>query len=169
MSGRKGVTPTNEKERFAALVREHARSMFRAARVLLRSDAEAEDAVGEAVLKAWEAFDTLKNPDAARGWLITIAVNCAKAQRRRQGRVVYLEDMEQEPEAPSAEPPIDLWEAVLRLPEEQRLVILLYYYEDMPVEETARMLDIPQGTVKSRLSRGRDRLRHLLKEDFYET
>ena len=58
-----------------------------------------------------------------------------------------------------------LWEAVLRLPEDQRLAVTLYYYEDMPVAQIAHTLGIPQGTVKSRLSRGRERLRQLLREE----
>ena len=54
---------------------------------------------------------------------------------------------------------------MLRLPEDQRLAVTLYYYEDMPVAQIARTLGIPQGTVKSRLSRGRERLRQLLREE----
>lgn len=54
---------------------------------------------------------------------------------------------------------------MLHLPEDQRLVIMLYYYEDLPVAEIAKTLSVPQGTVKSRLSRGRERLRALLREE----
>ena len=58
-----------------------------------------------------------------------------------------------------------LWDAVRVLPEDQRLAVLLYYYEDMSVAEIARTLGVAQGTVKSRLSRGRDRLRQMLREE----
>ena len=58
-----------------------------------------------------------------------------------------------------------LWDAVLRLPEDQRLAVMFYYYEDMPVAEIAKTLGVAQGTVKSRLSRGRERLRALLREE----
>ena len=58
-----------QRERFAALVTEHSRSMYRAARALLPGDADAQDAVGEAVLLAWQSFEDLRKPEAARGWL----------------------------------------------------------------------------------------------------
>lgn len=153
-----------QRARFAALVTEHGRSMYRAARALLPGDADAQDAVGEAVLLAWQSFEGLRRPEAARSWLLKITVNCAYSHLRRQSRVVYLE----QPEGAAAEDGGEagsLWEAVLRLPEDQRLAVTLYYYEDMPVARIARTLGIPQGTVKSRLSRGRERLRQLLREE----
>ena len=156
----------DSKERFAAVIQEHGRSMFRAARTILDCDADAEDAVGEAVLLAWQSFHRLKNQDAVRCWLLKITVNCAYRQRRKGSRVVYMDDLSQTPGTVlQEESPSDLWEAVLRLPEDQRLVLMLYYYEELSVAEIAKTLKIPQGTVKSRLSRGRERLRELLREE----
>lgn len=155
----------DSREPFAALVREHSRSMFRAARAILDCDADAEDAVGEAVLLAWQAFPKLKNRQSARCWLLKITVNCAYGQRRKQRRVIYLDDLSQTAGSVPPPEPSGLWDAVLHLPEDQRLVIMLYYYEDLPVAEIAKTLSVPQGTVKSRLSRGRERLRALLREE----
>ena len=162
---REGVDRASAREEFAAAVTEHSRGMFRAARSILDSDADAEDAVGEAVLRAWQAWDRLRARGAVRAWLLKIAVNCAYEQRRRGGRVIYTDELE--PLAGGAEDalPGGLWDAVLHLPEEQRAAVTLYYYEDMPVAHIARTLGIPQGTVKSRLSRGRERLRQLLSEE----
>ena len=75
------------RERFAAAVTAHRHAMYRAARVLLDSDADAEDAVSEAVLRAWQAFGRLRDEKALKGWLIKIAVNCAYEHRRRGARV----------------------------------------------------------------------------------
>ena len=155
----------DKRERFAALVRLHGRSMFCAARTILDSDADAEDAVGEAILLAWQSFDRLKQEGAARSWILRITVNCAYGQRRKQGRVVYMEELPEAAGASSAREDSGVWEAVCRLKEDQRLVVMLYYYEGMPVADIARVLDLPQGTVKSRLSRGRERLRMLLREE----
>ena len=155
----------DNRQRFAALIREHSHSMFRAARAILDCDADAEDAVGEAVLLAWQALPKLKNQAAARRWLLKITVNCAYGQRRSQQRVVYMDDLSQTAGSIPPPEPSGLWDAVLRLPEDQRLVVMLYYYEDLPVAEIAKTLSVPQGTVKSRLSRGRDRLRALLREE----
>ena len=155
----------DNRQRFAALIREHSHSMFRAARAILDCDADAEDAVGEAVLLAWQALPKLKNQAAARRWLLKITVNCAYGQRRSQQRVVYMDDLSQAAGSAPLPEPSGLWDAVLRLPEDQRLAVMFYYYEDMPVAEIARTLGIAQGTVKSRLGRGRDRLRQMLREE----
>ena len=155
----------DNRQRFAALIREHSHSMFRAARAILDCDADAEDAVGEAVLLAWQALPKLKNQDAARRWLLKITVNCAYGQRRSQQRVVYMDDLRHAAGSAPLPEPSGLWDAVLRLPEDQRLAVMFYYYEDMPVAEIAKTLGVAQGTVKSRLSRGRKRLRALLREE----
>ena len=158
-------TQDPRREEFVRLVREHSRSMFRAARALLDSDAAAEDAMGEAVLLAWQSYPRLRNPAAAKSWLLRICVNCACGQRRKTGREVALEGLEERVAPERDEERSYLWDAVRALPEDQRLAVLLYYYEDMPVAEIARTLGIAQGTVKSRLSRGRDRLRQMLREE----
>ena len=157
-------TQDPRREEFVSLVKANSRSLFRAARALLDSDAAAEDAVGEAVLLAWQSFHRLRDPAAAKGWLLRITVNCAYGQRRKMGREVPLEGLEERAAPERDEERAHLWDAVRVLPEDQRLAVLLYYYEDMSVAEIARTLGVAQGTVKSRLSRGRDRLRQMLRE-----
>lgn len=153
------------REQFSAVVTRHGHSLFRAARAVLDSDADAEDAVGEAVLRAWQSWDRLRARGAVRAWLLKIAVNCAYEQRRRDSRVIYTDELE--PLAGGAEDalPGGLWDAVLHLPEEQRAAVTLYYYEDLPVAEIARVLGVAQGTVKSRLGRARQRLKEQLQEE----
>lgn len=150
------------REEFAAAVTEHGRRMYRAARSVLDSDADAEDAVAQAVLQAWQSLHKLRDKGAVRPWLVKIAVNCAYAQRRGQGRVVYLDDLPQEPAAPEPQRYDGLWEAVSALPPERRVVVTLFYYEEMPVGQIAKCLGVPAGTVKSRLSRARAQLKELL-------
>ena len=151
---RDGAGRASAREEFAAAVTEHSHGMFRAARSILDSDADAEDAVGEAVLRAWQSWDRLRARGAVRAWLLKIAVNCAYEQRRRDSRVIYTDELE--PLAGGAEDalPGGLWDAVT-----------LYYYEDLPVAEVARVLGVAQGTVKSRLGRARQRLKEQLQEE----
>ena len=153
---------------FTQAVERYRRDMYRAARGLLPCDADAEDAVSQAVLLAWQSRERLRDADAARSWLVKITVNCARQQRRRQGRVLYLSELE--PLAGGREDPHyhELWDAVLALPPEQRAAVVLFYYEDMTLRELAQTLKVPEGTVKSRLSRGRERLRTLLSEELSE-
>ena len=133
------------REEFSAVVTAHGRRMYRAARSVLDSDA-----------------DKLRNREAIRPWLVKIAVNCAYAQRRKHGGVVYLEDLSEEPTAPEAPRYDGLWEAVCALPPDRRAAVVLFYYEDMSVEQIAKCLGVPKGTVKSRLSRARKQLKEML-------
>ena len=153
---RDGAGRASAREEFAAAVTEHSHGMFRAARSILDSDADAEDAV---------VWDRLRARGAVRAWLLKIAVNCAYEQRRRDSRVIYTDELE--PLAGGAEDalPGGLWDEVLHLPEEQRAAVTLYYYEDLPVAEIAWVLGVAQGTVKSRLGRARQRLKEQLQEE----
>ena len=157
-----GISP---REEFAALVTEHSRSLFRAARSLLDCDADAEDAVSEAILRAWRKWGQLRDPDAARAWLLKITVNCAYEQRRRAARLLCTDQVVGIAGGPEDQPVSYLWEAVLCLPDDQRAAVTLYYYEDLPVKEIARILGVAQGTVKSRLGRARARLKQMLREE----
>ena len=141
------------------------RAMYRAARAMLSSDADAEDAVSEAILRAWQAFGRLRDEKALKGWLIKITVNCAYEHHRRSARVTYTDDLE--PLAGGAEDKHDftLWDAVCALPEDYRVATVLFYYEDMTTAEIAKTLGVREGTVRSRLSRARNRLRTLLEEE----
>ena len=150
------------RDEFADAVTRHSRRMYRAARAVLDSGADAEDAVSQAVLQAWQSLDKLRDREAVGPWLVRIAVNCAYAQRRRQGRVVYLDDLPQEPAARETICHDGLWEAVCALPPDRRAAVVLFYYEDMSVEQIAKCLGVPKGTVKSRLSRARKQLKEML-------
>lgn len=149
---------------FTEAARTHGGAMFRAARAVLDSDADAEDAVGEAILHAWRSWDKLKDPSAVRTWLLKITVNCAYTQRRKLGRVAVVEDMEPYLGAAVDRPYEDLWEAVSALPPEERLAVTLFYYEDMTTDQIARTAGVSRGAVRSRLHRARARLKKLLGE-----
>ena len=97
-----------------------------------------------------------------------ITVNCARQQCRHRGRVLYLSELEPLAGGREDPRPHELWDAVLSLPPEQRTAVVLFYYEDLSLREIARTLRVPEGTVKSRLSRGRERLRTLLSEEISE-
>ena len=183
------------REDFTRAVLAYQRDMYRAARAMLPCDADAEDAVSQAVLLAWQSRDRLREEDAARAWLVKITVNCARQQCRHRGRVLYLSELEPLAGGREDPRPHELWDAVLSLPPEQRTAVVLFYYEDLSLRESAMLckfsmlrrkevinlcdgcrlgcvgdldVQVPEGTVKSRLSRGRERLRTLLSEEASE-
>ena len=153
-----------DRERFVAQVMELQETLYRTARSILRNEQDAQDAVQEAVTQAFARLHTLRDPAKFKPWLLRILVNtCYDACRRRRS-TVYLEAVEETLAAPQSdcEERMSLWSAVMRLPEEQKAVVTLFYYEDLPIRAISEVLGVTQGTVKTRLSRARGRLRQML-------
>ena len=156
--------PILDRERFVAQVTELQETLYRTARSILRNEQDAQDAVQEAVTQAFARLHTLRDPAKFKPWLLHILVNtCYDACRRRRS-TVYLEAVEETLAAPQSdcEERMSLWSAVMRLPEEQKAVVTLFYYEDLPIRAISEVLGVTQGTVKTRLSRARGRLRQML-------
>ena len=156
--------PILDRERFVAQVTELQETLYRTARSILRNEQDAQDAVQEAVTQAFARLHTLRDPAKFKPWLLRILVKtCYDACRRRRS-TVYLEAVEETLAAPQSdcEERMSLWSAVMRLPEEQKAVVTLFYYEDLPIRAISEVLGVTQGTVKTRLSRARGRLRQML-------
>lgn len=156
--------PILDREHFVAQVMELQETLYRTARSILRNEQDAQDAVQEAVTQAFARLHTLRDPAKFKPWLLRILVNtCYDACRRRRS-TVYLEAVEETLAAPQSdcEERMSLWSAVMRLPEEQKAVVTLFYYEDLPIRAISEVLGVTQGTVKTRLSRARGRLRQML-------
>jgi RNA polymerase sigma-70 factor (sigma-E family) len=127
---------------------------------------EAQDAVQEAFARALARRGQLGDVDAPEAWLRTVAVNIVRRRWRRRQllNTILLRErpltkmLEDAPEPDRA----DLREALATLPRAYREVIVLHYLADLPVDEVAAILEVPVGTVKSRLSRGREALKGLL-------
>ena len=156
---------------YEELVQTYQGLAFRTAYLVVGNAADAEDAAQEAFVKAYRALGRFRSGESFRPWLLKIVANEARNRRRSAGRrdalAVRAAGAESSGEAaPSPETAaIDaerrraLLAAVEGLPEEQRLVVTCRYFLDLSEEETAAVLDVPRGTVKSRTSRALDRLR----------
>lgn len=147
------------------LVTRHAQTVFRYAYRLSGSMVDAEDLTQETFLLAAKNIDQLENPIRAQGWLLAITRN-AFLRQRRVHQVALVEDMaatavESAVESDGADEEL-LQIAIQSLPEEQRVMILMFYFEDMSYKEIAEQLGIPIGTVMSRLSRAKAALRKKL-------
>ncbi len=159
------------------LVRQHEGPAFRLAYLLLGSADDAEDVTQEAFIRAFRSLERFDAARPFRPWLLRIVANLAHNRRRSIGR--YLAALERlfrmEPEAKTAgaasgmerqEEAHLLWSAVRHLKPADREVIYLRYYLDLPVEETAEVLRVPPGTVKSRLHRALARLQTVVEHEF---
>jgi RNA polymerase sigma-70 factor (ECF subfamily) len=138
---------------FARLVSRELAGAYRAAAVLLGDEAEAEDATQDALVRTWQRWDHLRDEDRAGAWFGRILVNVCR-DRLRARRTVAVRRV---PVLTSPDPQGDagereaLWEALTGLSADHRIVIVLRYYLDLPLEVIAERTGAPLGTVKSRL------------------
>ena len=154
-------------EAFAKAVTEMTQTLYRVSCSQLPNEADREDAVQEALRRAWEKRGSLRNEEYLRTWVVRILLNvCHDIQR--EGKRMFPAEEIPGPDVPSAEEPVDLKECLLRLDERERIPILLYYLEGFDIGQIAAVLRIPRGTVKSRLHRGRDQLRTICREEVFE-
>lgn len=153
-------------EEFAKIVTDTAAVMYRVSKSILKSDEDCEDAVQEAIAKAFSKLWSLKNDSYAKTWLIRIVINECYSILRQKKNSFYNEEITLE-EA-SVNDYSELYKALNELPADYRVTVVLYYIEGYSVKETAQILKVTEGTVKSRLSRGRKKLRGFLEEDYNE-
>jgi RNA polymerase sigma-70 factor, ECF subfamily len=155
---------------FEQVMRRHNGRLFRVARTILRDDAEAEEALQDAYLRAFAGIGAFKGEASLATWLTRIAINEALMRLRRRRDTSEL-DFETPDPAPSPEQNAARRElrglverALDSLPADFRAVFILRAVEQMSVEEAAAALGIPQATVKTRFFRARRHLRDLLGE-----
>ena len=148
---------------FARQIEKLGPTLFRVAFAILRNRTDCEDAAQNAVLKAYRNLSSLKERSYFKTWLIRILKNeCFDMLRSRRPLVDV--DTQGELSYEMAVPDLDLNRAFDRLSPEERLTITLYYYEGYDTREIAQLTEVSEGTVRSRLSRGRASLRASLQE-----
>ena len=153
-----------DQEAFIRLIRSSEESMYRIAKAIVKTDADCADAMQEAILKAYHSIGSLREIAFFKTWLLRILINQCKEMVRRRAKVVPMQEfLERGQEAPYER--VELQEAVDSLSEELRLLVTLYYFEDVPVKEIAAMLGLPDGTVKSKLARARQQLARFFGEE----
>ena len=152
-----------EQETFERNIREYAPNMYRLALAMLHNRQDAEDAVSEAVLMAYEKRHTLRDRNRFKSWIMQIVANEARRIYGKKRRITPMEDMEAY--MPSfRDENHELWDVVMQLEPAHREVIMLYFYERFSIKEIGRILHVPEGTVKSRLSRAKKALKEMLEE-----
>lgn len=153
-----------DKQTFAAQTAQMERSLYRVARGYLTDVTDCADAVQEALLKAWEHRGALREPLYFRTWLTRILINECQSILRRRGRTQAV-DPDALPDPPATGAPPTLADALQALEPRDRAALVLHYLEGYSVRELAQLLHLPQGTVKCRLSRARQKLKNILQEE----
>ena len=157
------------------LVIAHQQAGFRLAYLLLGDPDDAEDIAQETFLRAWKYLKRFDPTRPLRPWLLSITTNLARNRHRSVGRYIAALTRAFRNEPPPANieekstqhlESTELWKAVqtLNIPDQQ--IVYLRYFLDLSVNETAEVLQVPEGTVKSRLSRALERLRGIIQQEF---
>lgn len=147
---------------FIKTVSDNKIAMFRLAYSIVLNREDAEDIVGETILKAYSHLTDLRNQKKMKAWLFQILVNESKTCLKKRNRIELVEDTSMFVEEQETETMNDLLEFVYKLDDIFKEVTILYYFEEFSIREIANILHLSVGTVKSRLSRARAKIKKFL-------
>lgn len=145
---------------FTQLIQERRESLYRMAYTYVRNKEDALEIVQETVYRAFISVHKLKEPQYFNTWITKIAVNCALDYIRKSKKVVYMDKEHEGSYIPEKrEEVMDLHEAMYKLDEKSRTVLMLRYFEDLPIKDIADVLETPVSSVKSMIYRGLEKLK----------
>lgn len=154
-----------EKDEFEKYIERYQDDMFRFAKSIVGNSVDGEDAVQEAVIKAYQKVDNLRSKDKFKAWIFCILSHeCYKILNKRNRQELTETGEIPEQIVNETREESGVWEQLEQIPKKYREVMILYYGDEFSVWEIAGIIGIPVGTVKSRLSRGRKELRRRLEE-----
>lgn len=159
---------TTDDAAFAAFVSANAASLLRTAHLLVGYPHRAEDLLQTALAKAYVRWGKIHHPDAARAYVRRILANTATSWCRRKSSHERPTEFVPEvgvPDRSESDDAEEIWSYLSQLPNRQRAVLVLRFYEDMSEGEVAETLGVSRGTAKSSASRGLARLRELMGEN----
>ncbi len=168
----KGPNNSHE-EKLAHMVAQYEVMLLRTCYMYLRDKGLAEDATQETFLKAYKALGNFRGESSEKTWLMRIAVNTCRDMKRNAwfrfvDRRLEFDQLAMPAKADEYEETDELTQAILQLPAKHKEAILLYYYQDMTLQEIASVLSIPVSTAGKRVKTACNKLKTMLgKEDFY--
>ncbi len=164
-----GEAKKGNKEAFLGLIDENRINIYRVARGILKNEEDIKDAIHNTLINSYTNLNNLRNDEYFKTWLIRILINeCNKILRENNNNIVLDEDIIEFGSSSRDEyKNFDLVKAIGELEDDLRIVITLFYFEDLTIKDISQIIDIPEGTVKSRLSRARTRLKEILGGDYY--
>ena len=135
--------------------------LYNAAYKLLQNNEDVADCLQETEIRAWKQIVKLKDPSAFNTWIFRIMINVAKTILKKRVDMMAFEENDWSVEEKAYEGST-LEEGLNRLPEKYKIPIILHYYAGFNIKEIAEQLNVPKNTIKTRLSRGRQKLKFLM-------
>ena len=153
------------RDEFAASVTANEKKLYIAALSVVRNTEDAKDAVAAAVAHAWEKLDTLKDEAKFDGWLLRITYNEAKKLRRHANEYVSLSEIGDSFSRDADYSSLQFFDLIssARLDSKSSRILMLRFFYGYDLAETAKLMDIPESTVKTKYYRAVDKIRNLLK------
>ena len=147
------------KEAFCNLIRMNKIAIYRVAKSILSKEDDVEDAVSEAILKAYKNIKFLKNEAFFKTWLIRIVINESNnLYKKRSKEIIVDKEHFNNIKVNDNYKDLSLYNAINSLDEDLRTTTILFYFEDMKYKDIAKVLNVKEGTIKSRLSRAKEKL-----------
>lgn len=163
-----------DKQAFINIIEEHKIALYKVMKAILQNEDDVCDAMQETLIDIYENIHKLQKEKYFKTWATRIAINecyhIIRKQKINQDKIVKMqrESSAQEKESLNIEK-TDIEIAISKLDKDLRLVVVMYYYNNLKVSDIAKTLEIPAGTVKSRLSRARESLYESLKQEEVST
>lgn len=158
-----------DKEAFNYLIEENKFKMYKTAKAILKNEDDVCDAIQEALIRAYKNIGKLQSNEFFTTWLIRILINkCYDIARIRQtenGRVMDMEMIENVECYDTYEEESLIKKVLNKIENDLKSITIMYYYDDLSIKDISEILKIPEGTVKSRLSRAREKIYEILKKE----
>ena len=157
-----------DKEAFCNLIRVNKIAIYRVAKSILNNEEDIEDAVSESILKAYKNIQGLKQEVFFKTWLIRIVINESNNLYKKRAKEIAVDkDHFKNIKVNDNYKDLSLYNAINSLDEDLRITTILFYFEDMKYKDIAKVLNVKEGTIKSRLSRAKEKLYNILKEELH--
>jgi len=153
---------------FSKLIKMYEKDMYRVAIAMVKNNEDALDCIQNAILKAYKSIGKLKKEEYFKTWLIRIVINNCKDTITKERKYTPLLQVNKEVCYEENLEYVEIQEAIDSLDMDLKKLIILYYYEDMTIKDISQSLDISEGTIKSRLSRAKTKLKSILNEVYSE-
>ncbi|WP_050182877.1 RNA polymerase sigma factor [Domibacillus robiginosus] len=147
-----------DREAFVRLVKHIESSLHNTARSIVKKEEDVADALQETILKAFKSLDSLREPTFFKTWIFRILINECRSILAKRSRIVPVSDIPAASSVSKDYENVELRELVDGLDEQQRIVVVLYYFEDMPLRQVAETLNVSESAIKMRLNRARNAL-----------
>lgn len=154
-----------DKAYFVELIQENKVSLYRLSKNIIRNEADIQDAISETIIKAYMNIHKLKSIDSFKPWVMKILVNECYSIINKRKKLELTDDFAAFEGSYEDKNEDNLISYINQLEDEFKSVVILFYYDDISIRDISRVLNISEGTVKSRLSRAKAKLKVMIENN----